>query len=99
MKVENSDDLARLLVEKWDYVPSQAPDIAKKLLGLYPDIRAAFETWLDTGEFSDTPVYSGLSPRSLNHMVRLKPPAVFLLLDWIRREPSEAMQAIHEELV
>jgi hypothetical protein len=99
MRLTNSQDLTKFLVEEWDYVPSQAPDVAEKLLRLESGLRIAFENWLETGQFSETPVFSGFSPQSLNDMVNIKPPAVFLLLDWIRREPVEATRAINEELV
>ncbi len=99
MKLENRDQLVEFLMHEWDYVPKQAPETAEKLLNLDPDIRIAFEIWLEKGEFPDTPVHSSLSPKSLNQIVRIKPPAVFLLLDWIRRDPIEAMRAIQEELI
>ena len=99
MKLTNGKELAKFLVEEWDYVPKQAPGVAEKLLSLEPDIRAAFENWLETGKFADAPVFSDLSPQSLNQLVRVKPPAVFMLLDWVRREPEEAIQAINDEFV
>jgi len=99
MKLSSREELAEYLVRKWDYVPAQAPETADELLKLDPAIRHAFELWLDNGEFPEAPVYVGLSPKSLNKLVSLKPPAIFLLLDWIRREPAEAMQAVQQELI
>ncbi|MBV6433873.1 MAG: hypothetical protein IANPNBLG_04107 [Bryobacteraceae bacterium] len=98
MRLDNREQLADFLVREWDYVPAQAPETARKLLELDPSIRKAFEVWLENGEFLEEPKYVGLSPKSLNQLVHIKPPAVFLLLDWIRREPKEAMKAIQEEL-
>ena len=99
MKVTNCDQLAEYLVREWDYVPAQAPETANKLLNLDPSIRSAFENWLESGDFPEEPVYSGHSPKSLNSLVHLKPPAIFLLLDWIWRDPVEANRAIKEELI
>jgi hypothetical protein len=99
MKLDNLDELADYLVREWNYVPVRAPETAEKLLSLGSEIRNAFKIWFKSGEFSDTPVYSGLSPKSLNRLVHLKPPAIFPLLDWIRRDPNEAMRAIQEELI
>ncbi|OQA21913.1 MAG: hypothetical protein BWY63_01074 [Chloroflexi bacterium ADurb.Bin360] len=99
MNLEDVSGLASYLVEKWDYVPNQAPDVARKLLTLDKDIHTAFEEWVETGQFPEKPVFSGFSPRSLSDLAFLKPPAVFLLLDWIRREPADAITAINEELV
>ena len=96
---DNRDELADYLVREWKYVPDQAPETAEKLLNLGPELQTAFNIWFQSGEFSDAPVYSGLSPKSLNRLVQLKPPAIFLLLDWIRRDAKEAMRAIQEELI
>jgi hypothetical protein len=93
------ESIAEFLVKQWDYNPSQAPDTAEKFLKIEPSIWTAFESWLETGKFPEKPVFSGLSPNSLNKLCRLKPPAIFLLLDWIRREPKEALRAINDELI
>lgn len=97
MKLESVDDLAHLLVSKWDYLPSQSLGTAEKLLQMESNIRVAFEEWLATGRFPDRPVILGFSPLSLSDMVELKPPAIFLLLDWIWREPEEAVLAMKQE--
>lgn len=99
MKLESVSDLVSYLVEEWDYAPAQAPDVARKLLALDESIRIAFEEWMETGHFPDTPEFSGFSPSLLGNLADLKPPAVFLLLDWIRREPVDAERAISEELI
>ncbi|MCX6064792.1 MAG: hypothetical protein NT121_03435 [Chloroflexi bacterium] len=94
---ENKEELTEFLVKEWNYLPLQAPDTAEKLLNMDVGIRDAFEKWLGDKEFPNTPVFSGFSPSSLNKAVNIKPPAVFLLLDWIRREPKEALIAIKQE--
>jgi hypothetical protein len=93
------DELAEFLVDKWDYVPSQSLDIAKKILNMSPDILESFEIWLKTGNFTDVPEYSSYSPKKIYALGTLKQPAVFLLLDWIRREPDDAIEAIDRELI
>jgi hypothetical protein len=94
-----NQDLIDMLVNKLDYSKAQAPEIAQKLDSIDPLIRLAFLDWLNSGFFSDQPEYYGYSPKSLHDDIpRLKPPAVFLLLDWIKREPLEAIEAIKDEL-
>jgi hypothetical protein len=99
--MKNKQELTEFLTDKWEYPTAQAPHTASKLLNMKSDLLTAFDYWLETGAFPEKPVYSGFSPRSLHRRVgnRLKPPAVFLLLDWIQREPSEALRAINDELL
>lgn len=99
MKFGSRDELADYLVRKWDYNPARALSNADQLLNIEPAIHVAFEQWLENGEFPETPVYFGYSPKSLNKLVDLKPPAIFMLLDWIRREPHEATRAMRRDLI
>jgi hypothetical protein len=91
------EQLAEMLVERWDYQAAQSNQTAKKMLAMDESICKAWETWLETEVFPDTPVFSGYSPKILGRIGRLKAPAVFLLLDWIRREPEAAIQAMRDE--
>ena len=88
--------LQQILVDKWDYKERQTRSVVSKLLNMAPAILAAFEGWLETDFMPDAPAFSGLTPKSLHETYPLKPPAAFLLLDWIRREPERALQALQE---
>ena len=91
--------LIKYLVGEWGYNGTQAPAVAGKLLNLEPTIRAAFLEWQQTGIFPKKPYINGFTPNRLSTLVHIKPPAIFLLLDWIRREPQEAILAMQEELI
>lgn len=99
MKSPTKEELSDYLVAQWDYLPAQAPEYAQDLMNMAPEIMAAFETWMENGEFPDAPVFTSYSPRILRKLTRIKPPAIFMLLDWIRREPKEATQALRRELI
>jgi hypothetical protein len=93
----NFADTKKLLSE-WDYKPNQIEDVVNRLLSMDVDILTAFDHWLQTSDFSASPMYSKFSPKSLHEIFPfLKPPAVFLLLDWIRREPKQALFAMEQE--
>jgi hypothetical protein len=96
---ETKEKLIEFLVKEWDYQPNQAPETAEKIIHLESGIKAAFDSWRHSGEIPDQPEYSGFSPKRLQQLCPLKPPAIFLLLDWVRREPQNAMQAIKDEFV
>lgn len=99
MKSITREQLADFLITKWDYPPAQAPEAAEKLFHMDLSIRNAFELWMESNEFPDTPVFTSYSPKILDGLTHIKPPAIFLLLDWIRREPEVAIQAMREELI
>jgi hypothetical protein len=62
-----------------------------------PRIITSFECWFKTGSLLEEPVFSDFNPKNVLEIFNLKPPAVFLLLDWIRREPTEALKALSSE--
>ena len=57
----------------------------------------AFESFIETGQFPAQPKYFGISPEDINQNYPFKPPAVFLALDWIARDPKNALDALVEE--
>jgi hypothetical protein len=91
------DELRTLLLKEWKYPEKQVDGTTEKLLKMEPTILDAFEKWLVDREFTETPAFIGLNPKNLNETYPLKPPAVFLLLDWIRRAPRDATQALLHE--
>jgi hypothetical protein len=93
----DTEELKRALVQDWEYSPDQVERVIQKILSVDPAILSSFQDWLANGEFPEKPVFSGLSPRILADAYPMKPPAVFLLLDWIRREPKVALQALVDE--
>ncbi len=90
-------ELAEWLVAEWDYKEAQVDEIVEKLWVMDPSIFEAFLYWVETGLFLEEPVFSGHTPQSLDAAYHLKPPASFLLLEWIRNDPDEALQALEEE--
>lgn len=89
--------LRQRMLDEWGYPPQQVDGVIERIIALPEDILGSFEDWLTTGEMPRYPVYSGYSPSSINEKYRFAPPNVFLTLDWIRREPDEAMTALAEE--
>jgi hypothetical protein len=93
----SKEKLSEMLIVRWDYIPIQSPDTAEKLINMDASIVKAFENWLETGIFPVDPVFSRYNPKIINELWPLKPPAVFLLLDWISKKPNEALEAIFDE--
>lgn len=91
-------ELIQLLIERWKYPSGQASETARKLLNLSDELQQSFTDWLNTGTLPEMPIYAGYTPVSLFQEYILKPPACFLMLDWLRRNPTEAMTALLREI-
>jgi len=93
----NIEELRKVMVKRWGYQEEQVDGVIEKMMVMDPDILLAFQKSLNSGILPDEPIYSGFSPKSLSEAYSLKPPAIFMLLDWIRREPQEALEALVDE--
>ena len=91
------EELKAQLLEAWDYKPTQVDETVGKLLRLDAQILEAFRAWDGSLPLPAQPLIHGYTPRSLSQAFKLKPPACFLLLDWILRQPSAAMTALMTE--
>lgn len=94
----DQEQLKQKLVQDYDYKESQVDDIIAKLETMDPALVNAFKVWNERGVMPDYPQVGDFTP--LNAAMTypdLKPPAIFTLLDWIRREPEKALQALYEE--
>ena len=91
------EKLIDLLAAKWQYPESQVENVAKKIESMATEIQISFEKFAETGDFPAEPEYFGISPASLAENYNFKPPAVFLALDWIKRDPEAALNALVDE--
>ena len=85
--------LIPLLVSKHGYPEHGAKLIAEKLATSSPDIQAAFLEWWNTGELR-APEYEGYTAQRLMEEHHMKPIAALLTLDWLRREPENALKSL-----
>jgi hypothetical protein len=94
----NADQLKQKLVQEYDYNESQVDSVVSKLVSMDTKLLESFNTWIDTGVIPDYPEFGGFTPKKASATYpTLKLPAIFLLLDWLHREPQEALQALYEE--
>ena len=91
------EQIENKLLNEYSYKQEQIDGICAKLFSMSDELQAAFELWFDDGLFGDKPSYSGLTPSLLWDLGEFKPPAVFLLLDWVQREPVDAIRAFLED--
>lgn len=89
--------LSQMLINQWGYKTTQVNEVVSKLLAMPVDVLRSFQAWVATGDMPDEPIVSGYTPKRIYDTFHLKPPASFLLLDWIRREPKEALRALADE--
>lgn len=87
-------DIMKKLVEDKNLDKVQVERVSEKIEALSPDIREAFENWLETDTVA-SPEYEG---HDVNSIMRAQPHmtvlAAYLSLDWVRRDPVAAKKAI-----
>ena len=91
------DFLEKFLVEEWQYKPKQVAGIVDKLLNMDERIQGSFQKWVNEGVILEEPEIDGWNPKNIADTYPFKPPACFLMLDWIRREPEEAIAALKDD--
>ena len=85
------------LVNDFDYPEANVDDVVGKIGVMSPDIYAAFEKWFDTGVIIDVEVegynFAAIKAKS----TKINPIAVYLTLDWLKREPVKAKAALNRQ--
>ncbi len=96
--MSNFENLKSLLITRWDYKPNQVDDTIKDLREMDQDLQVALFDFISKGTYLTTPAYFNLSPADISkYYPSFKPPAVFLLMDWIKKEPMAALDALVDE--
>jgi hypothetical protein len=87
--------VAQRLTADFGYSPGHAAKAAIKLERLQPAVREAFLTWWRTGVFPPLTV-AGYTVQRLVEEYGFVLPGAFLALDWLVREPVQALRALAE---
>ncbi len=91
-------EITKVLVENKNLDKVQVEKVSGKIEALSPDIREAFEKWVETDTIT-SPVYSGYD---VNAILKAQPQltvlAGYLSLDWLRREPVAAKKFIEKRI-
>lgn len=87
-------DIIKKLVEDKQLDRVQVERVSGKIEALSPDIREAFEKWIETDAIA-SPEYAG---HDVNSILKAQPHltvlAAYLSLDWLRRDPVAAKKSI-----
>lgn len=90
----NSENIIKLLIEEKNYDKNQTERLSSKIDALPVNIRTSLIAWLEKNEIT-SPEYSGYT---VNKILEAKPEmtvlAAYLALDWVRRDPNNAIKAI-----
>jgi hypothetical protein len=98
----SSDHIAARLTRDFGYTELEARTSADVLVQSDPRIQQAFWCWWQGGAVDDTLQIEGYTAKRLVTDERLHPVAAFTTLEWIRRDPQEALSAIrsgHDDIV
>lgn len=87
-------EIKKVLVEDKNLDKVQVERVSEKIEALSPDIREAFEKWVETDTII-SPEYNGYD---VNAILKAQPHltvlAAYLSLDWLRRDPVAAKRSI-----
>ena len=94
-----TEQIIQTLVEGKQYDRAQTERLAPKIDALSDDIRKALENWIDTGS-TESPEYAGLNVGDIIKLQpRLKTLNAYLTLDWLRRDPQNALKALKQPFI
>lgn len=85
--------LKNYMIDTLCYSESKAINSINILRKVDPKVLSAFIAWFYTGEFPEKPLF-GVNVRALSQHRNLDPVATFLTVDWVAREPKEAVRAL-----
>ena len=91
------EKIKQILIEDWNYPEEQVNGIIDKISRMEKSIYEAFLSWTNSKDMPTKPKFNGYTPKLLLETYPIKPPAAFMLLDWIHREPEEAINALNIE--
>jgi len=83
------------LVDDFDYPEANVDEVVSKLNAMSPDVYAAFEEWFNTGRIADIEVEGYNCAAIKAKSAKINPIAVYLTLDWLKREPVKAKAALN----
>ena len=91
--MKNLDDIKEDLIKKLNISENICSKIIGKFKKAAPEIREGLFHYLKTGEIVNTPEIHGFSPKILHERGETITGAL-LSMDWLMREPEEALPAI-----
>lgn len=89
-------DLLPRLVSELGYTDKEAKMVVGDLQASSPEVQAAFEKWWETEILDEDLEIQGYTLKRLMNEYALKPIGALLTLDWLIREPVEALEALSE---
>lgn len=95
MNMKRQELIARL-VSEFGYTDKEAPLVADDLLACSPVVQVAFERWWRGGELDKVLKVQGYTLQRLMDEYALKPIGALLTMDWLIRDPGEALAALAE---
>ena len=91
-----TEKIIQILIEDKNYDKVQTERLAAKIEALPEDIKSALVNWIENDTL-ESPEYSGYTvTRILAEKPNMTVVAAFLSLDWIRRDPKNALKAMKQ---
>lgn len=91
------EQLSSMLQERWGYEPHLIDDVVRQLSDMDRKLQESFQLFVDSEIQPDEPMYFGLTPSVISKNYKLAPPAVFLILEWIQKDPESGLEFLVSE--
>jgi hypothetical protein len=95
------EELMERLIREWGYPASGARLVADRISRLDTAVLEAFRQWWSSGNLPELTV-AGYTVVRLMHEHGMNPIAALLTLDWLKREPAQALASLrsgHDQVV
>ena len=96
MKVEK---IIKILIEKKNYDKDQTERLAPKIEALPEEIKEALNTWVESDKISEVEYNGYTVEKILKEKPSMTTLAAFLMLDWIRKDPKNALKALKQVVI
>lgn len=91
------ENIKKILIER-GYPEKAAETTASNIAKLSGEMKAAFQTWLNSSKETDLEAYGYTISGLMNRFKGMAYPAALLTIDWLKREPETAKKAIERGL-
>ncbi len=93
-----SKEIIRKLIEEKNYDRKQTERLEERIDNLSPEVKTALENWLLTGSL-ESPEYAGYNVEKILQKQPYKEIAAFIMLDWLKNKPDEALKALNTPMM
>ena len=95
----DAEKIIQILIETKGYNKEQTERLLPKIVALPSDIKNALDIWIEKGQIQSLEYYGYNVEKILKEKPTLTTLGAFLMLDWIRKDPKNAIKALNQKIM